>query len=154
MDAISRCGQFCGSLLLNAALALFGAGTLETALEKVVHAHSVHAVLWRASGLSLGCALILGASIYRHFRTTAAKWVWAVATTWTLARLLLFLGSGHNLGYAWGQLSGAVCLGSQARASCIANFVLFTIPFIRGIGYSAGASLAAIVPMKRSTRDT
>jgi hypothetical protein len=135
--------RFCGSLVVNVFVALFGVAILQTAFGAILHPHSVQSALWKASGLSLVFALILGGLIYRFFKPATARWVWVVCTLWLLGRALLFLGAGFSFGYVWKQMSASICISTPAMPTCGANFFVFTIPFIRGIAYSAGALIVA-----------
>jgi hypothetical protein len=146
---VARYTRFFSSLAINVVIAVLGTATLQTAFGAMLHPHSVQSALWKATGLSLLFAFVLGALIYRFFENVAGKWVWIITTVWLAGRALLFLGAGFSSAYIWDQVSGGQCIKSPATPACGAIFFVFTIPFIRGIGYSAGMQLAAAL-LRRS----
>jgi len=141
--------RFCVWLILHTIVAIFGTAVLDTAFGKAFHPHSLAAILWKEWILSLVCATFIGFFMWRTWRVSAAMWVWILPCLWFALRFLpALLGSqSHSALIGRGlseQFSGAACEGGTRALGCI-NFFVFTIPFVRGVSYSAGAFLASQV---------
>ena len=136
---MTRALRFCGLLLLNAAVALFGSAIFETTVGKLIPAHSLNAVLWKQWTLSIMCAAFIGFGMWWRWRSSAVKWTWVLTSVWFAFR---FLPAAIASGHLWFQFSGTGCGESVGPLECL-NFFVFTIPFIRGIAYSLGAYVAS-----------
>src|SRR3981081_3213350 len=67
--------KFCGAVILNTFVAVIGSAILE-GIGTVFHPHSIAALLWKEWSLSLLCAAFIGFSMWRTWRTSAAKYAW------------------------------------------------------------------------------
>ena len=138
--------RFCGLLLLNLAVALFGTAILDTTVGKLIPTHSINAVLWKEWTLSIICAAFIGFGMWWRWRSRAVKWTWVLTSLWFALRFLPAIGSGDLLF----QFSGTGCRDGIAALGC-RTFFVFTIPFIRGIAYSLGAYVSSAVYGPAST---
>jgi len=146
--------RFGGTLILHTIVALLGTAVLETAIGQAFRPHSIAAVLWKEWTLSLLCAGFIGFFMWRTWRGSAAKWVWVLPGVWFGLWLVLALSASHSPsvlvgGGLWDQFSGAACDGGL-RASGCRNFLVFTIPFVRGVAYSIGAGFSSRVNKPKS----
>lgn len=132
--------RFCGLVLLNVVVALLGTAVVETAFGEVIPAHSLAVVLWKAWTLSIVCAGLIGFGMWRTWRSDPAKWTWILLTLWFTAR---FLPAAFSQRHVLHQFSGAAC-GNGVSGECL-DFLVFTIPFIRGLSYSFGAYVSSLV---------
>ena len=141
--------RFCVWLILHTMVAILGTAVLDTVFGKAIHPHSLAAILWKEWILSLACGGFIGFFMWRTWRVSAAMWVWILPGLWFALRFLsaLLASQSHSAligGGLWGQFSGAACDGGTRALGCI-NFLVFTIPFVRGVSYSVGALLASRV---------
>jgi len=141
--------RFCVWLILHTMVAILGTAVLDTAFGKAFHPYSLAAILWKEWILSLACAAFIGFFMWRTWRVSAAMWVWVLPGFWFALRFLpaLFASPQHSVlagGGLWRQFSGAACDGGTRALGCL-NFLVFTIPFVRGVLYSVGALLASRV---------
>jgi hypothetical protein len=134
-----RALKFGGLLVINVVVALIGPAILETAIGRVFPAHSLVTVLWKEWILSITCAASIGFWMWHMWRSDAAKWTWVLPAVWFGVKFLLAIGSGE-VGF---QFSGTGWVNGNRLARW--NFLLFTIPFVRGFAYSLGAYLASLV---------
>jgi hypothetical protein len=137
--AMLRALKFGGLLLINVVVAIIGTAILETSIGRLFPAHSVVTVLWKEWILSITCAASIGFWMWHRWRRDAAKWTWVLPAVWFGGKFLLAIGSGA-VGF---QFSGTGWVNGNRLARW--NFLLFTIPFVRGVAYSLGAYLASLV---------
>jgi hypothetical protein len=146
--------RFCGAVILHTIVAILGTAILESAIWKAFRAHSLAAILWKEWILSLLCAAFIGFFMWRTWRGSAALWAWMLPGLWFAFMFLLALPASQNPsalvgGGLWTQFSGAAC-DSGPRALGCRNFFVITIPFVRGVAYSAGACLSSWVNKPKS----
>ncbi len=128
-----------GLLLVNIVVAVIGTAILDTAIGKTFHAHSLDAILWKEWSLSIGCAAVIGFGMWRTWRSDVAQWTWVLPAVWFGIKFILAIGKGSLLF----QFSGKACVDGVRPIGCI-NFLVFTIPFIRGVFYSLGAYASSV----------
>jgi hypothetical protein len=134
-----RALKFIGLLVINVVVAIIGPAILENAIGRAFPAHSLVTVLWREWIMSIACAASIGFWMWHKWRSDATKWAWALPAVWFGFKFLLAIGSG-SVGF---QFSGTGWVNGNRLARW--NFLLFTIPFVRGVAYSLGAYLASFV---------
>jgi len=146
--------RFCGAVILHTVAAILGTAVLESAIGKAFRPHSLAAILWKEWILSLLCAGFIGFFTWRTWRGSAAMCAWILPSLWFAFMFLLALPANQRQSVLvgaglWAQFSGAAC-GSGLRALGCRNFFVITIPFVRGISYSAGAGLSSWVNKSKS----
>lgn len=129
--------RFLGFLLINVLIAVVGTAILDTGISRAFASHTMIAVFWKESLISVVFATSLGFGVWRMWRTEAAKWTWVVPLLWFLFGLLAGVGRG-----IWGTHESV--LQSQSPRQMI-DFLAFTIPLIRAAAYSVGAFVASRV---------
>jgi hypothetical protein len=131
--------KFSGFVLINVVVAIIGTAILDTALHGAIPAHTVSAILWKETFLSIVCAGGMGFSLWRVWPNSAAKWTWVLPSAWFAVALLALTAGGHVFGRLFG-------FGSDSfGAPEIRSFFAFTVPFIRGASYSLGAYISSLV---------
>ncbi len=138
--AMLRYLKFCGFLLINLVVAVIGTAILDTAVRRVIPSHTVSAIVWKEIILSIVCAAFIGFSMWRTWRSSAAKWTWVPAALWFVFGYLTIAGNAN----VWGRLSG-FSSGSVLSAPDVRTFFAFTVPLIRAISYSLGAYISSLV---------
>ena len=137
---MTRALRFCGLLILNVCVAVFGTGVLESAIGNWYHPGSVSGIVLKTWCLSVLCAAAIGFSMWRTWTASATKWTWLLPSIWFVLRAMTLLTRGR----LWAGLSGAGCQNGTHDPGCL-NFFVFTIPFVRGLAYSVGAYLSSLV---------
>ncbi len=137
--------SFGGILILNTCVALFGTAVLETEIGGMFHPHSIAGVLWKVWSLDVLGAAIIGFFMWRTWKTEATKWTWVLPALWFGLRFITSRGNGG----IWSHFSGADC-SNGARSPGCADFFAFTIPFVRGVAYSAGARFSSMLIRRAS----
>jgi hypothetical protein len=137
------------ALIINSCIAFLCTPLLERGIGMMFHAHSFAALLWKWWTLDPIFAAGLGFSVYRLWKTNAAAWTWVLPALWFGLRFIPAVLSGDNQSVmatrsVWSQFSGAECADGLHALGC-RNFMLFTLPFVRGVFYSLGAYLSVIV---------
>lgn len=132
--------KFIGALLINLLVAVMATAILDTGVRRVIPPHTVSAIVWKEIILSVVCAAILGFLMWRTWRSTAAKWVWVLTVVWFVFGYLTFADNAN----VWGRFSG-LSSGSALSGPDVRTFFAFTVPLIRGICYSIGAYISALV---------
>ena len=129
--------RFLGLLLLNVFVAVIGTAVLDTGFRNAIPPHTMSAVLWKETALSIICASFIGFGMWHSWRSEPAKWTWVIPSLWFVLGLLAI---GHGI---WGRLSvsSASCLGAAEMRS----FFAFTIPLIRAVAYSVGVYISSLV---------
>lgn len=139
MPSMLRPLKFCGLLLVNLAIAVVGTAILDTAVRRMIPTSTVAAIVWKEIILSIVCAAVIGFFIWRTWRSSAAKWTGIPAALWFAVGYLSIAGSEN----VWGRLSG-FSSGSVLTAPDVRTFFAFTVPLIRAISYSVGASVSSL----------
>jgi hypothetical protein len=140
--------KFFGLLLVNIVVAVIGTAILDTAIGKTFRAQSLDAILWKEWSLSIGCAAVIGFGMSRTWRSDVAQWTWVLPAVWFGIKFILAIGKGSLLF----QFSGKACVDGVRSVGCI-NFLVFTIPFIRGVFYSLGAYASLVFQSARRAQD-
>jgi hypothetical protein len=131
--------RFLGLLLLNVFVAVIGTAVLDAGLCRAIPGpHTIYAVLWKETALSIICASFIGFGMWRRWRSKAAKWTWVIPSLWFALGSLAIAGHG-----IWGPLS--VSSVSYLGAAEARSFFLLTIPLIRAVAYSVGAYISSSV---------
>jgi hypothetical protein len=130
--------RFLGLLLLNVLVAVIGTAILDTGMGKAIPSHTIVAVLWKETALSVVCAALIGFGMWWRWRSEAAKWTWVVPLVWFGFGAVAFAGRG---------IFGSSFISSlnNAGAAEVRSFFAFTIPLVRSIAYSAGAYISSFV---------
>lgn len=141
--------KFCGELILQTVVAVFGTASLEIAIGMTLHPKTLAGVLWKDWTLSLLCGALVGFFVWRTWKASVAMWVWILPGVWFGFEMVLTLSGSHNQsvlvgGGFWSQFSGSACDGGVGALGC-RKFFLFTIPFIRSVSYSVGAYISSLV---------
>jgi len=132
---------FVGALLLNTAIALLFTPVAEKAgIAKMFHPPSLAGLLLEWWILDFVCATGLGFSISRLWRNKSATWTWILPVLWFAFGFLGTALSGRSI---WSLFSGSDCINSLRSIGC-RNFIVFTLPLVRGVSYSLGAYIAAL----------
>ena len=132
-----RALRFFGLMLLNVLVAVVGTAVLDTPISRTIPPHTILAVFWKETTLSLICATLIGFGMWRTWRSQAAKWTWVLPLFWFAFGLLAVAGHGV-MGPLWVRSGGDVA--AQMR-----SFFAFTIPLIRAVAYSVGAYISSFV---------
>jgi hypothetical protein len=133
---IVKIGRFALGLLLNLLAVWIGVAILSSALGRNLwHPRSIQALLRVSYSYDIFVSLILGFIVYRCFRSETAKWIWVVFSGLFLLRVAPLLASPSSL---WVEMSGMACVNGMRDTGCM-NWFLFTMHFVRGTAYSAGA---------------
>lgn len=132
-----RALRFFGLLLLNVLVAVIGTAILEATIGKAIPAHTVAAVFWKETIVSIICASLIGFGMWRTWRSEAAKWTWVLALLWFAFGALALAGRGV-FGPLWVRSGADV-------ASEMRSFFAFTLPLIRTAAYSVGAYISSLV---------
>jgi hypothetical protein len=127
--------RFLGLLVVHILIAVIGTAILDTGISRAIASHTMIAVFWKESVLSIVCATLIGFGLWRMWRTDAAKWTWVLPLLWFLFGLLA--GAGRDI---WGAHESILQQPSPQR---MRDFFLFTIPLIRAVAYSVGAFVAS-----------
>ena len=139
--------RFCLWLILHTIVAIFGTAFLDTAFGKAFHPRSLTGTLLKEWILSLVCAAFIGFSMWRTWRVSAAMWVWILPSFWFVFRFCQSFSASQSHSFSvseglWRQFSGAACDAGTHALGCM-NFLIFTIPLVRAVSYSAGAGIAS-----------
>jgi len=140
ISPILRTLKFSGTLLINLLVAVIGTAIIDTEVRRAFPTHTVSAIVWKEIILSVVCAAFIGFFMWRTWRSAAAKWVWVLPALWFFVGYLTISGSPNVWGRLWGFSSGSVLAAPDAR-----TFVAFTVPLIRAISYSVGASISSLI---------
>jgi len=140
MPSMLRSLKFCGLLLVNLAIAVVGTAILDTAVRRILPTSTVAAIVWKEMILSIVCAAFIGFFMWRTWRSSAAKWTWILAALWFAFGYLGIAGNEN----VWGRLPG-FSSGSVLTVPDVRTFFAFTVPLIRTISYSVGASISSLV---------
>lgn len=149
-----RALKFCGALILKTFVALIGTAVLESGVGKAFHPHSIAAIVWKEWSLSVLLAGLIGFGMWRTWRANASKWTWILLSLWFGMIFVpeLMVGGGQSVlagRSVWSHFSGTDCDSGVREFGC-RNFLVFTIPFIRGVAYSVGAFVSSLVSPPRS----
>ena len=143
--------RFVAFIAANLLFALIGTAIFETTAGKFFQPRTLTEILWKEWTLSVVCASFLGFGVHRGWKNAAAKWTWILPSLWFLIRFVPALLSGASksvFGFQypntslWFQFSGLGCKEGSRALGCM-NFLIFTIPLIRGFAYSFGSYLSA-----------
>jgi hypothetical protein len=149
--------RFCGLLVLNFLVSLMAPAALQSIVWGLIPAHTAATVLWKIWTLSIGLAAVIGFGMWRTWHSNAAKWTWTLPSIWLAVAVLAFIGAGQSSVFSpsptsqIGSLfSGRECVYDNSAVG-YRYFYLFTIPFIRGVAYSAGAFVSSRIFNRSAT---
>lgn len=140
---------FVGALLLNTFIACFCTPLLERGIGTIFHSHSFAALLLKWWTLDPIFAAGLGFSVYRLWKTNSVAWTWVLPALWFGLRFIPAVLSADSQSVfstrsVWSHFSGIDCAEGLQAVGC-RQFLLFTLPFVRGVFYALGAYLSMIV---------
>ena len=124
-------------LLANGAIAVFGTGILESIFTSSFHAHSSVGIIIKEWLISIILSGLLGVTVQNLWKNRVVRWAWILPSIFFLFGAIVSIFSTANGVVA--QLTGYACAISTQRDDC-RNFLIFTIPFIRGLVYSIAAN--------------
>jgi hypothetical protein len=122
----------------NTLVAVLGTAVLESPLARIVHPHTGVGVIWREWITSIIIAGALGFAVQRYWKNGGARWSWILPSVFFVP-VMVFVGLGS--GHVAARLSGRECAAELGGPGCWV-YLMCTIPFVRGIAYSAAAALA------------
>src|SRR5580698_2961657 len=130
--------RFLGLLLLNVLVAVIGTAIVDTGIRRAIPSHTIVAVLWKETALSLVCAALIGFGMWWRWRSEAAKWTWIVPLVWFGFGAVTVAGRG---------IFGPLFISSSSNfgAAEIRSFFAFTIPLVRAVSYSVGVYISSFV---------
>ena len=134
-----------GMFLLHTLIAVLGAAVVESPLHRIIHARTGPDVVLHAIGFSVLLPAVIAYFMFDGLRSSTAKWVWVLPSLLFAFGVLVFSGTHTSsiLGESmWARFSGHTCGVTLQRGPC-QYFFIFTIPFVRSISYSTGASIRA-----------
>jgi len=133
-----------GNVVLDTLIAVLGTAALESSIPHRV-AHSGADIILRAWITSAVIASLLGVLATRYRASKTGVWAWLLPGAMFAFGALLYL-SGRRSGFT-NQFSGYNCAIGLEKSDCN-DFIIFTLPFIRGAAYST----AALLTLRISTR--
>lgn len=122
-------------VVVNTLVAVFGTAIFESPLARAVHPHTGFGILGREWITSIVVAGALGFAVERYWKSAGARWSWILPSLPFVAMALI----GRH---AVGRVSGYSCAVDLGGPDCW-DFLMFTVPFVRGVAYSAAAVLAS-----------
>jgi hypothetical protein len=125
---------------LHTLVAVFGTALLESPFARAFHPHTGFGVIWREWITSIVVAGALGFLVQRLWKSGGGKLSWILPSAVFLLGVFMNLGSGH----AAGRFSGHDCAAELGGPGC-RDFLMFTIPLVRGLSYSTAAVLARLM---------
>jgi hypothetical protein len=146
-------------VLINLLIALIGTSIAVTTVGRLFRPRSVVGILGTEYALSLLCAACLGFGVRRIWKTPAAQWTWVLPSALLLIRFvsaLTAIASQSVLAPSnslWVQFSGLGCQYGLRSLEC-RNFFVFTLPFLRAVGYSLGACVPGWVVSRMKETNT
>lgn len=131
--------KFIGLVLINIIVALIGTAVLATAVFSAIPSHTIPALFWKESILSVIFAGSIGFGMWRTWRDSAARWTWVLPAAWFVLGLLVTLNNVL-------RRRSALDSGPNFRAAEVENFfIMFAVPLIRCTAYSVGAYISSRV---------
>jgi len=144
-----RAARRLAAFVLNTLAAIIGTAVLESSAYAIwrptaaaLHLNSVAVITSTEWVFSIAFAGLIGFFVWRRWQTGTAKWVWLLPLVWFLFRAFPFILAAHSAfsdTTAWEHFSGGDC---GLRIDGCRDFLVFTIPLVRGIAYSLGAYAA------------
>lgn len=125
------------AFVVNTLFAVLGPEYLGWVLVNGIPAPSILGVLLKAWIANLLFSALLGAIVQHLSYTKLIRWAWPLPTFWLMLGIALRVLEGRGLG----GFTGSACVNLDWR-SCI-DFFAFTVPAVRAVSYSIGASLSA-----------
>jgi hypothetical protein len=132
------------TVAVNTLIAVFGTAVAESPVAHVFRPQTGLGVIRREWITSVVVAGALGFLVQRSLKVGGGKWSWILPSVFFLLGVLLDFRSSAALGL----FSGHDCAMDLGSIGC-RDFLLFTVPFIRGLAYSAGAVLAGRPLLRR-----
>ncbi len=137
--------KFGAFLAMNVIIAVIGTATLDVSVRNAIPLHSTVAVVWEEYLVSLICAAGLGFAAWQKWGNSATKWTWVVPAAWFAFGFVVMAGHGPIFGrLLFAPRSDSVLYDANGR-SFFRTFYAFTVPLIRGVSYSLGAYLSALL---------
>lgn len=137
-----RALKFCTFVVINLAIAVIGTAILDHGLWKAIPppSHTIAGVMWKESLLSVVCAVGLGFSVWRVWRSSSTKYTWIPATAWFVIGFVATARHSDVLGRVFPFGSGADIGPAEIR-----SFFAFTVPLIRSVSYAVGSYLSSLL---------
>jgi hypothetical protein len=142
--------------------AVIGTAILTTAFGRLIHPRSIGGFVAKEWILDILLAGLLGFFAYSISRSKVGAWVWVPTVVWfafgTVSLIPIIRGQSAlspDRGFLY-QISGSACAEGLRAVGC-RDFIVFTLPLIRSIGYSVGVFVAMMVlgaiPKHRAVAD-
>jgi hypothetical protein len=138
-----------GWVMINLLVAAIGTTFIESPLSSLIKVHTIPGILQRTYLLSAVCGCLLGYLVYRRWQPSAAKWLWTAGVGLIALRVIFLQCTEHSSvlfpaerDSLWSAFSGTGCSGGVNAVGC-RNWLVFTIPALRMVTYSAGAILCS-----------
>jgi hypothetical protein len=158
MKLLRDLGLYLGHFLT----AVIGTAIVTTAFGMLYRPRSIGESVTRVWILDIVSAGLLGFFAYSISRSKVGAWVWVPTVIWfafgTVSLIPIIRGQSAltpNRGFMH-QISGSACAEGLRAAGC-RDFIVFTLPLIRSIGYSLGMFVAMMVlgaiPKHRAVAD-
>ena len=133
-----------GLFFLHSIFAIMGPAIIDASLHDLIPAHSGTGIVLKAWIGSVAGAFLIALFMIRALQSKTALWVWVVPALWLAMGFMGWYGSHHGSIFEdtlLGRFSGNTCAITLDHRPC-RDFLLFTIPFIRAVAYSAGSLLS------------
>jgi hypothetical protein len=151
-NSATRAARGLGAFFLNSSAAIIGTAILASSgyaiwrpIAAALHLNSFAVITSTEWIFSIVCAGLIGFFVRRRWRTDTAKWVWLLPLLWFSLRAIPFIFASHSIftgTSAWQRFSGGDCSVGLPTDGC-RDFLVFTIPLVRGIAYSLAAYVAS-----------
>lgn len=146
-ESLIKSLKFLGAFVLSTLVALFGTAAVGLPISRALRAHTIAGIVGREWILSIVVAAGLGFFTWRSWKFAASRWVWVLPTLWFAFWFILAVSepSYHSVFVSknlWTRFSGLECAEGPRAPGCM-NWLIFTLPFVRGAAFSIGAWLAS-----------
>src|SRR5262249_41769418 len=147
--SVPRALKVVAFLSMNVIIAVFAPAAIDVSVRNGIPLHSSVALVWEEYLVSLICASGLGFGAWRKWRNPVTMWTWVVPALWFAFGFLVIAGHGPFSGHLFAPRSESVLYDDSIRRF-FRTFYAFTVPLIRGICYSLGAYLSALLMSRPS----
>jgi hypothetical protein len=123
-----------GLFVLNLIAAIFGTAVIEVPIGQLYYPRTINAVLLKGNLLSAACGFAIGFFVFRRWSPGMARWIGLFGVAWFILGACVDI----NHGSVWSRMSGMECSEGLHAGHCM-NWIIFSLPAIRTVFYSAGA---------------
>jgi len=142
--AKSRPLRAAGIFILDLLGAVLVPAILESTIWRILPVHTALGIVVKQWCFDVTVAAFMGFMMYRSWRSATSKWAWILPALWFAFRALPYAAHEQGVlsasGGFWAHFSGASC---AAQMSNCPDFLVFSVPLIRSVAYSASAWLAS-----------